>query len=272
MKREETYRIIDEEREHQDRKWKDLENVTSNVSSIILFMEHHLLRAREAAATGDERTGQEACIRAMDEIRKVAALAVYAGEVHGMPSRKLPQMPQKKLDDCQIPKEENTKLDEVKDKFGLIDRKDLFNLAISLIDGVANNIDKGKVPSLREIKDKGGARLVYNCYEHIRKNMKGDTPQDLSDTDNRDDERPEFDIRVGDEIISSERLFYNLRDKSLVGFIDSKTNCIAEYKISNGEVYDTLTKVRVGEVIAGNEPECEAEDNDMMKKDHSDHS
>lgn len=73
------YRAIDSEREYQ-KKWGEKPH---EVSSFILYMEHHLALARAIASS----TSPESA--ALDEIRKVTALGVACMEQHGAPLRVL---------------------------------------------------------------------------------------------------------------------------------------------------------------------------------------
>lgn len=81
MKRENVYSAIDSERDFQDARWGTVEQHPHEVGSWILIMEKLLADAREAWA------GNAGDAKALDEIRKVAAVAVACGEQHGLPSR-----------------------------------------------------------------------------------------------------------------------------------------------------------------------------------------
>lgn len=88
--RQDIYKAIDTERDYQNKVW-DANNKSSKatcISAYILWMERYLNVAREQASTSDETTGTETANAMMETIRKVAALAVACGEIHGMPERK----------------------------------------------------------------------------------------------------------------------------------------------------------------------------------------
>jgi hypothetical protein len=87
MKREEVYKILDTEREYQDRIWNNLNKEISNPSSFILWMEEYLAKARALASQSDERIGTEGCEKIMDVVRKVTALGVACMEVNGAKER-----------------------------------------------------------------------------------------------------------------------------------------------------------------------------------------
>ncbi len=93
MKMNEIFDIIRGERTHQKEKWgyrtsqfgdqAEYDDYIKSVGEYILYMEHHLHQARMKASTQDNHDG------ALDELRKVAALAVACFEQHGVPERKL---------------------------------------------------------------------------------------------------------------------------------------------------------------------------------------
>jgi hypothetical protein len=74
--RAKVYDAVDTERDHQGRKWGEK---SQSAAAFILFMEHHLTKARALATT---MAGETA---ALDEIRKVTALGVACMEQHGAP-------------------------------------------------------------------------------------------------------------------------------------------------------------------------------------------
>ncbi len=81
--RQEVYYAIDTERNYQDSKWN--KDTTSSggfheVAAWILFMEEYLNEARVAVSRGSD---PEASIKALNSIRKVAALAVACMEQKG---------------------------------------------------------------------------------------------------------------------------------------------------------------------------------------------
>ena len=88
MTREQVYKVIDTEREYQDRIWSVLNKEISNPSSYILWMEEYLNKARVLASSLDERKGTEGCEKIMDVIRKVTAMGIACMEINGAPERK----------------------------------------------------------------------------------------------------------------------------------------------------------------------------------------
>ena len=81
MNRERVYDAIDSERRFQDERWGTVREHPHEVGSWILIMEKLLADAREAWA------GSAGDIKALEEIRKVAAVAVACGEQHGLQPR-----------------------------------------------------------------------------------------------------------------------------------------------------------------------------------------
>ncbi len=81
--RAEVYQVLDLERQYQNQKWAngDAKHNPHSVSAWILFMEHHLQKARTLASTSADETP------ALHEIRKVTALGVVTMEQHGAPLR-----------------------------------------------------------------------------------------------------------------------------------------------------------------------------------------
>jgi hypothetical protein len=76
--RKEVFAAIETERLYQIRKW----GIRSHeVSAYILFIEHHLQKARAIASTMRHERA------ALDELRKVTTLGVACMEEHGAPSR-----------------------------------------------------------------------------------------------------------------------------------------------------------------------------------------
>lgn len=83
--REKIYKAIDTERDYQDSKWgivDDPNYQSYDEAHFILDIEEHLNQAKKAMYNID-RT------EVMNQFRKIAALAVKCGEVHGMPERVL---------------------------------------------------------------------------------------------------------------------------------------------------------------------------------------
>lgn len=81
FKRQEVYRVIDGERDHQDKKWGSIEKHPHEVGSWILIMESLLDDARKGWQSAQGNTA------ALDEIRKVVSVGVACIEQHGCPSR-----------------------------------------------------------------------------------------------------------------------------------------------------------------------------------------
>lgn len=88
--REDVYEAVDSERDYQAIRWGD--DQETEVNSFILYMEHHLQRAREIASTVKNggnypgATGESS----LDAIRKVTALGVACMERNGAPRRAKP--------------------------------------------------------------------------------------------------------------------------------------------------------------------------------------
>jgi hypothetical protein len=85
--RTDVYVAIDSERDYQRRRWG--EDHETAVNSFILYMEHHLQRAREIATTcknGNNFDGAPG-ESSLDAIRKVTALGVACMEQNGAPRR-----------------------------------------------------------------------------------------------------------------------------------------------------------------------------------------
>ena len=80
MKREKVYEAIDSERDYQDSKWKDLNDSYNKPADWALYIERHLGIMKEKIYKGDAYGTQE-------QMRKIAALCVAAGECLGMQNR-----------------------------------------------------------------------------------------------------------------------------------------------------------------------------------------
>ena len=89
MKRNDVYKRIDGERDYQDLRWSgdlrvgDVPDEEKPVAEWINYIEYHLSKAKDCnyhLKTND----------ALAELRKVAALAVRAMEIHGTPERRMP--------------------------------------------------------------------------------------------------------------------------------------------------------------------------------------
>lgn len=85
---------LSQEREYQEERWNADTTESGGqheVSAFLLYMEHHLQKARTAASSLPE---PQASIEAMAEMRKVAALYVAAAEQHGASFRHEPDLDQ----------------------------------------------------------------------------------------------------------------------------------------------------------------------------------
>ena len=76
MDRKEVYGLINNERDYQDRKWKDREKVS--ISTEILIMQEHLNKAKKNYIS----FGFNGRL-ALDQIRKIVAVGVRCLETHG---------------------------------------------------------------------------------------------------------------------------------------------------------------------------------------------
>lgn len=94
MKREEIYNRIDGERNYQDEAWgtrRTLDGTPDKdkpVAEWINYIEYHISKAKDKVYHLDT-------LGATDELRKVAALAVRAMEIHGCPMRDVIAEPKK---------------------------------------------------------------------------------------------------------------------------------------------------------------------------------
>jgi hypothetical protein len=90
MERKEVYRKIDVERDYQDLRWgtrRTLDGTPDEekpVAEWINYMEHHVNEAKKGVYDLDTE-------EALAQVRKVAALAVRALELHGCPERVIPE-------------------------------------------------------------------------------------------------------------------------------------------------------------------------------------
>lgn len=83
--RKKVYEALDGERRYQDIKWGTIDDpkyVSYEPSQFLIDIEIHLTKAKQANYNID-REG------VMSELRKIGALVVKCGEVHGMPERGL---------------------------------------------------------------------------------------------------------------------------------------------------------------------------------------
>jgi hypothetical protein len=89
MERNDVYKRIDAERKYQDLRWSgdlrvgDVPDEEKPVAEWINYIEYHLSKAKDC--NYHLKTNH-----ALEEIRKVAALAVRAMEIHGCPERRMP--------------------------------------------------------------------------------------------------------------------------------------------------------------------------------------
>ncbi len=81
MKRSIIYKVVDSERDHQDRKWGTVEQHPHEVGAWLLLMENALRQAKEAWSSEANDNA------ALEEVRKVIGLGVACGEQHGLRRR-----------------------------------------------------------------------------------------------------------------------------------------------------------------------------------------
>lgn len=74
------YGVVDGERDYQESKWGE-GGKNRTVPEYILFMEHHLEKARRIASTVTDTK------EALDSVRKVTALGIACMEENGAPRR-----------------------------------------------------------------------------------------------------------------------------------------------------------------------------------------
>lgn len=89
MKREEIYKAIDSERDYQDKRWN--ENTTASKGKHspeewLMYMEDYINEAKHILSRESVQNGYP---KAMDIMRKVAAMAVCAMEQHGVNNREV---------------------------------------------------------------------------------------------------------------------------------------------------------------------------------------
>jgi len=77
MDRKKVYRLIDNEREYQDSKWRGREEVS--ISTEILIMQEHLNKAKKNHVSFNFNRSLT-----LDQIRKIVAVGVRCLEVHGI--------------------------------------------------------------------------------------------------------------------------------------------------------------------------------------------
>lgn len=89
MERKEIYKRIDGERDYQDVMWtprralNGVKDEEKPPAEWITYIEHHLQQAKKNVYYLNDNL-------VMDELRKVAALAVRCMELHGCPEREVP--------------------------------------------------------------------------------------------------------------------------------------------------------------------------------------
>lgn len=84
MTRDKVYKAINSERDYQDKRWgktNDPNYVSYEPAQFLIDIEVHLNKAKMFNYNIDK-------IGVMEELRKIASLAVKCGEVHGLPERK----------------------------------------------------------------------------------------------------------------------------------------------------------------------------------------
>jgi hypothetical protein len=84
MERNKIYEAINSERDYQDKRWgvtDDPNYVSYEPAQFLIDIEIHLNKAKTHNYNVDK-------INIMEELRKIGALVVKCGEVHGLPSRK----------------------------------------------------------------------------------------------------------------------------------------------------------------------------------------
>ena len=85
--RQEVYSLIDEERDYQDQKWNPQFTWTGgqhSVSEWILYIEDYVQEARNILARNPD---PQATYKALDILRKIAAMSVAAMEQNGIVKR-----------------------------------------------------------------------------------------------------------------------------------------------------------------------------------------
>lgn len=83
MERSEVYRAIDSEREYQDAKWGTVEENPHSINEWLFIINHYWCKATEIHNPD-----------ALNNLRKIAAVAIAALEQHGCPTREADTEPQ----------------------------------------------------------------------------------------------------------------------------------------------------------------------------------
>lgn len=87
MKREDVYKILDEERDYQDGKWNHVDHKgkspteLNSVGDFITYMDHYFMKAKQNYTTN---SGNK---QALDALRKMVSLGVACFEQHGVTDR-----------------------------------------------------------------------------------------------------------------------------------------------------------------------------------------
>ena len=88
MKREEVYKSIDSERDYQDTRWNEGTTTSGGKHSPEEWFTYMTDYINEAQHILSRENVQDSYPKAMNIMRKVASMAVCAGEQLGMPKRK----------------------------------------------------------------------------------------------------------------------------------------------------------------------------------------
>ena len=83
--REEVYKVIDGEREYQEKRWERPAHIHSNLEYLV-YIEHYVNQAKTLSSTKDDK---EVAPDVKAALRKIAALAVAAMEENGTQAREL---------------------------------------------------------------------------------------------------------------------------------------------------------------------------------------
>jgi hypothetical protein len=87
MKRSDVYKLIDVEREYQDAKWTPETTTSDGVHSVeewLVYIEDYVNEAKHILSRNPK---QDADKKSMENMRKIAAMAVCAMEQHETPPR-----------------------------------------------------------------------------------------------------------------------------------------------------------------------------------------
>lgn len=78
--RSEIYKLIDGERDYQERRWERPQH-NHSATEYLVYIDHYVKLAFQRVSTENGEAG------ALENLRKIAALAVAAMEEHGAPAR-----------------------------------------------------------------------------------------------------------------------------------------------------------------------------------------